>query len=44
MNQHIYSYMKHYIELTIPPEYALLISGKWGTGKTFFINNYSILI
>ena len=40
MNQHIYSYMKHYIELTIPPEYALLSSGKWGTGKTFFINNY----
>lgn len=40
MNQHIYSYMKHYINLKISPEYALLISGKWGTGKTFFINNY----
>lgn len=32
--------MKHYINLKISPEYALLISGKWGTGKTFFINNY----
>ncbi|MBA3025913.1 MAG: AAA family ATPase, partial [Sulfurimonas sp.] len=40
MNKHIYSYMKHYINLKISPEYALLISGKWGTGKTFFINNY----
>lgn len=32
--------MKHYINLKIFPEYALLISGKWGTGKTFFIKNY----
>lgn len=32
--------MKHYINLKISPEYALLVSGKWGTGKTFFINNY----
>lgn len=32
--------MKHYINLKVSPEYALLISGKWGTGKTFFINNY----
>ena len=40
MNKHIYNYMKHYINLKISPEYALLVSGKWGTGKTFFINNY----
>lgn len=40
MNKHINSYIKHYINLKISPEYALLISGKWGIGKTFFINNY----
>lgn len=40
MNKHIYSFTKHYITLNVSPEYALLISGKWGTGKTFFINNY----
>lgn len=40
MNKHIYNYIKHYINLKISPEYALLISGKWGTGKTFFMNGY----
>lgn len=39
MNEHITKYLKHYISTT-DPQYAVLLSGKWGCGKTFFINEF----
>jgi predicted KAP-like P-loop ATPase len=37
-NQHIHKFLNYYIEEVDQPEYAVLLSGKWGSGKTFFIN------
>jgi len=39
MNEHIEENLKHYISMK-NPEYAVLLSGKWGSGKTYFINKY----
>ncbi len=38
VNQHIHEFLNYYIEEVEKPEYAILLSGKWGSGKTFFIN------
>lgn len=38
-NQKIHDFLKYYCDLPHPPEYAVLIKGKWGTGKTWFIKN-----
>lgn len=40
MNEHIEKYLDYYLKLNIPPEYAILLRGKWGSGKTWFIKNY----
>lgn len=39
VNQHIINYIDNYLNLP-EPEFAILLSGKWGSGKTFFIDNY----
>jgi Cdc6-like AAA superfamily ATPase len=36
-NQHIENFLEYYYKLSTPPEYAILIKGKWGAGKTWFI-------
>lgn len=38
-NKHISKFLCYYIGLT-NPQYAVLLKGKWGSGKTHFINNY----
>ncbi len=40
LNKHIDIFLKYYIDLEVSPEYALLLYGEWGSGKTFFINNF----
>ncbi|NOQ27969.1 MAG: hypothetical protein GQ564_21610 [Bacteroidales bacterium] len=40
MNKHIEQYLDYYINLSIEPEYAILLRGNWGSGKTWFIKNY----
>lgn len=39
INKHVIENLNHYLatELT---EYAILLFGEWGTGKTYFINSY----
>ena len=37
INQHINEFLDYYLNLN-EPQYAVLLSGKWGSGKTFFIN------
>lgn len=39
-NKHIEDYLDYYLNLQKPPEYAVLLKGAWGTGKTWFIKNY----
>jgi hypothetical protein len=38
-NQHISQFLDYYIKLP-NPQYAVLLKGKWGSGKTYFINEY----
>lgn len=40
MNEHITEFLDYYIGLEAFPEYAVMIRGPWGSGKTFFINEY----
>ena len=40
INQHIREFLSYYCGLNTPPEYAVLIKGLWGTGKTWFIQDY----
>ena len=39
LNNHIKEYLINYIGLE-NPHYAILLKGKWGSGKTHFINKY----
>ena len=36
MNEHISQYLEYYIRLK-NPQYAVLLKGEWGSGKTYFI-------
>jgi hypothetical protein len=36
-NQHIEDFLKYYFKLPSPPQYAVLLKGKWGVGKTWFL-------
>lgn len=37
-NKHIIDYLNDYIQMSAP-RYAVLLKGKWGCGKTYFIQN-----
>lgn len=39
-NQHIIDYLDFYIGNAKPKNYAILIDGDWGAGKTYFIKKY----
>jgi len=39
MNSHIKKYLKNYINYD-NPEFAILLNGKWGSGKTYFIDKF----
>lgn len=41
MNEHITENLQYYLSLK-DPQYAILLSGKWGCGKTFFIDKFAI--
>ena len=36
-NKHIEEFLEHYFKLSSPPQYAVLLKGKWGVGKTWFL-------
>jgi len=37
LNNHIENFLEYYYQFPSPPEYAVLLKGAWGSGKTFFI-------
>ena len=39
VNHHIKDFLEYYIALE-QPQYAILLSGQWGSGKTYFINRF----
>ena len=39
-NKHIEEYLDHYCKSEHPPEYAVLLNGVWGAGKTWFAKKY----
>ncbi len=39
-NTHIEEYLKYYCEMQHAPEFAVLLKGKWGAGKTWFIKKF----
>lgn len=40
-NKHINEFLDYYCGVKLPnPQYAVLLKGKWGSGKTHFINKY----
>ncbi len=40
INTHIETYLDYYCGLSHAPGFAILLKGKWGCGKTWFINKY----
>ncbi|WP_201604299.1 P-loop NTPase fold protein [Psychrobacter immobilis] len=36
-NEHIEEFLKHYFKLPSSSQYAVLLKGKWGVGKTWFL-------
>jgi len=39
-NAHIENFLDYYISLESSPDYAVMLRGKWGSGKSWFIQNY----
>lgn len=39
-NKHIEEFLDYYLEHETSPDYAVLITGCWGSGKTYFIKRY----
>lgn len=40
MNEHITQYLDYYLNLPKTPNYAIMLRGKWGSGKSWYIKNY----
>ena len=41
MNEQIKEYLEYYIALPESPQFAVLISGGWGSGKSFFVRKFT---
>ena len=39
-NDHIVNFLDYYLNLKEAPEYAVLLKGRWGAGKTWFVKKY----
>jgi KaiC/GvpD/RAD55 family RecA-like ATPase len=39
-NEHIFEFLDYYIGLSKPPQYAVMINGAWGIGKTYRVKKY----
>ncbi|WP_170113410.1 P-loop NTPase fold protein [Ahniella affigens] len=38
-NQHIKDFLSYYLSFQVPPQFAVLLDGPWGIGKTFFVKS-----
>ena len=39
-NQHVTEYLDYYCAMDNAPEFAVLLNGEWGSGKTWFIKKF----
>ena len=39
-NKHVEQYLDHYLQLPHTTNYAVMLNGDWGVGKTFFLRRY----
>jgi KAP family P-loop domain len=39
-NEHINDYLKYYCRLKETPEYAVMVKGEWGSGKSFLVRHF----
>lgn len=39
-NKHIEEFLDYYLNKELSPDYAVLITGCWGSGKTYFIRQF----
>jgi KAP family P-loop domain. len=39
-NKHIEEFLDYYLNKEQSPDYAVLITGCWGSGKTYFIRHF----
>ena len=39
-NDHVWEYMAYYLDLPHSPNFAVLLSGPWGVGKTFLVQRF----
>jgi len=44
LNQHIEKFLDYYCGLPTAPQYAVMLKGKWGSGKTHYINEYKRIL
>ena len=40
MNKHIDEFLDYYLTRCLEPDFAVLLKGKWGCGKSYYIKNY----
>lgn len=39
INEHAKEYINYYLNLTTEPQYAIMLKGAWGSGKTWFVES-----
>jgi hypothetical protein len=39
-DEHAKEYLDYYLELTSDPDFAVMLEGPWGSGKSYFVNQY----
>jgi hypothetical protein len=39
-NDHIFEYLAYYLNMKLAPEYAVMVNGTWGIGKTFAVKKF----
>jgi len=40
-NKHIFDYLDYYVDVLNPPQYAVMLTGPWGIGKSYEIKQYA---
>ena len=40
LNEHVDAFLNYYLNDCVEPDFAVLLKGKWGCGKSYYIKNY----